>query len=57
MADILLKYLTDLPAATEANNEDLMHINQGGNDKSITISSLHFIDGKWRLSARNYHLV
>lgn len=40
MADILLKYLTDLPAATEANNEDLMHINQGGNDKSITISSL-----------------
>lgn len=40
MADIVLKYLTDLASAAPAENDDLMHINQGGNDRSITIGAL-----------------
>lgn len=40
MADIILKYLTDLPSASGAEAPDLMHINQDGNDRSITIQSL-----------------
>jgi len=40
MADILLKYLTDLPSASNADKSDLMHINQSGNDRSITIEVL-----------------
>ncbi|CBX44538.1 putative tail fiber protein [Erwinia phage phiEt88] len=40
MADIKLKYLTDLASATGASGDDLMHINQGGNDRSITVTTL-----------------
>ncbi|MCS4604756.1 hypothetical protein KW433_22195 [Enterobacter kobei] len=40
MADILLKYLTDLPSAADADSSDLMHINQAGNDRSITLEVL-----------------
>lgn len=40
MADILLKYLTDLPSASNADSTDLMHINQNGNDRSITLDAL-----------------
>ncbi|APK16059.1 MULTISPECIES: phage baseplate protein [Enterobacteriaceae] len=40
MADILLKYLTDLPSAADAEPSDLMHINQAGNDRSITLEVL-----------------
>lgn len=40
MADILLKYLTDLPSASSAASTDLMHINQSGNDRSITLDAL-----------------
>lgn len=40
MADILLKYLTDLPSASDAESTDLMHINQNGNDRSITLDTL-----------------
>lgn len=40
MADITLKYLTDLPAASSAALTDLLHVNQSGNDRSLTISVL-----------------
>lgn len=40
MADIQLKYLTDLTSATAAGSEDLIHINQSGNDRSITLTIL-----------------
>lgn len=40
MADIILKYLTDLPSASDAESTDLMHINQAGNDRSITLDIL-----------------
>jgi microcystin-dependent protein len=40
MADIELKYLTDLASATSAEMGDLLHINQSGNDRSITVQSL-----------------
>ncbi|MDW3578047.1 phage baseplate protein [Enterobacter asburiae] len=40
MADIILKYLTDLPSASNAAPTDLMHINQSGNDRSITLDAL-----------------
>lgn len=40
MADILLKYLTDLPSASDAESTDLMHINQAGSDRSITLDVL-----------------
>ncbi|EOZ9570553.1 hypothetical protein ACQYHW_001054 [Enterobacter hormaechei] len=40
MSDIILKYLTDLPSASGAEATDLMHINQSGNDRSITIDAL-----------------
>lgn len=40
MADIVLKYLTDLPSASDAESTDLMHINQNGNDRSITLDAL-----------------
>ncbi|WP_435952753.1 phage baseplate protein [Dryocola sp. BD626] len=40
MAEITLKYLTDLPSATEADVGDLLHVNQSGNDRSMTISVL-----------------
>ncbi|EON4256779.1 hypothetical protein ACLKAI_003298 [Escherichia coli] len=40
MADILLKYLTDLPSAADAESSDLMHISQAGNDRSITLDVL-----------------
>ncbi len=40
MADILLKYLTDLTSASNAAPTDLMHINQSGNDRSITLDAL-----------------
>lgn len=36
MADITLKYLTELPAASKVDNGDLLHLNQGGVDKSVT---------------------
>ncbi|HGM5832507.1 TPA: hypothetical protein ACKP36_000879 [Serratia marcescens] len=56
MADIELKYLTELLAATSVEEDDLFHVNQSGNDKSISfgvirreivntlypISSVHF---------------
>ncbi|HFK7186611.1 hypothetical protein ACCC84_10445 [Serratia odorifera] len=56
MADIELKYLTELLAATSVENDDLFHVNQSGNDKSISfgviqraivnvlypVSSVHF---------------
>ena len=40
MADISLKYLTDLTSASSASAGDLFHINQDGNDKSITLETL-----------------
>ena len=40
MADITLKYLTDLPSASDAESSNLMHINQAGNDRSITLDVL-----------------
>lgn len=40
MADILLKYLTDLPSASSVETDDLLHVNQSGNDRSMTISVL-----------------
>lgn len=40
MADILLKYLTDLPAASSVEADDLLHVNQSGNDRSMTVSVL-----------------
>ncbi|SEQ64836.1 hypothetical protein SAMN05216522_10527 [Rosenbergiella nectarea] len=40
MADITLKYLTELTAATSVDANDLIHINQGGNDRSVTASVL-----------------
>ncbi|WP_072198363.1 hypothetical protein [Klebsiella pneumoniae] len=40
MADILLKYLTELSSATSVADDDLFHINQGGNDRSIAFSVL-----------------
>ncbi|WP_324661193.1 phage baseplate protein [Enterobacter bugandensis] len=40
MADIILKYLTDLPSSSSAAPTDLMHINQSGNDRSITLEAL-----------------
>ncbi|QGH63445.1 phage baseplate protein [Serratia proteamaculans] len=36
MADIELKYLTELLAATSVADDDLLHVNQSGNDKSIS---------------------
>lgn len=38
MADIQLKYLQDLEAAGGVVASDLMHVNQGGQDRSVTIS-------------------
>ncbi|EEY5933859.1 hypothetical protein [Escherichia coli] len=38
MADISLKYLTELTSATSISDDDLFHINQEGNDKSIAAS-------------------
>ncbi|HDU5651432.1 TPA: hypothetical protein RFV74_003104 [Klebsiella aerogenes] len=38
MADIELKYLTELASATSISDDDLFHINQDGNDKSIAAS-------------------
>lgn len=38
MADIELKYLTELLAATSVADDDLFHVNQSGNDKSISFS-------------------
>lgn len=38
MADIELKYLTELASATSISDDDLFHINQEGNDKSIAAS-------------------
>lgn len=40
MADITLKYLTELAAATSVNEGDLLHINQDGNDRSLTAGVL-----------------
>jgi len=40
MADIQLKYLTDLESATSASPDDLLHINQDGNDRSVTVQIL-----------------
>ncbi|AMO81565.1 phage baseplate protein [Obesumbacterium proteus] len=40
MADITLKYLTDLSSASGADEGDLLHINQSGNDRSITVEVL-----------------
>ena len=40
MADIVLKYLTDLDSASGADAGDLLHINQDGSDKSITVDAL-----------------
>ncbi|EHM40217.1 phage baseplate protein [Hafnia alvei] len=40
MADITLKYLTDLSSASNADEGDLLHINQSGNDRSITVEVL-----------------
>ncbi|WP_241640728.1 phage baseplate protein [Rosenbergiella epipactidis] len=40
MADITLKYLTELTAATSVDASDLIHINQDGNDRSVTASVL-----------------
>lgn len=37
MADIELKYLTELPPATSMSDGDLLHLNQGGIDKSIAL--------------------
>lgn len=38
MSDVLLKYLTELSSATSVADDDLLHINQGGNDRSIAFS-------------------
>lgn len=38
MADIQLKYLQDLEAAGSVANSDLMHVNQKGQDRSVSIS-------------------
>ena len=40
MADITLKYLTELSAATSVASEDLIHISQDGNDRSLTTEVL-----------------
>lgn len=40
MADITLKYLTDLSSTPGADEGDLLHINQSGNDRSITVEVL-----------------
>lgn len=40
MADIQLKYLTDLASATTVVSGDLLHINQSGNDRSVTMAIL-----------------
>lgn len=40
MADILLKYLQDLPAAGAVAGADLMHVNQSGQDRSLTVNVL-----------------
>lgn len=40
MADITLKYLTELAAATSVLSDDLIHINQDGNDRSVTAGVL-----------------
>ena len=40
MADITLKYLTELAAATSVSSDDLIHINQDGNDRSVTAGVL-----------------
>lgn len=40
MADITLKYLTDLSSSSGADEGDLLHINQSGNDRSITVEVL-----------------
>lgn len=39
-SDLILRYLTDLPVATQIAGDDLLHLNQGGTDKAITITSL-----------------
>jgi len=40
MADITLKYLTELVAATSVKDGDLLHVNQDGNDRSLTAGVL-----------------
>lgn len=42
MADenILLRYLTDLPTASSIADGDLFHVNQGGDDKSVSMVTL-----------------
>lgn len=40
MADIELRYLTDLEAATNVASSDLLHLNKGGEDMSLTIEAL-----------------
>lgn len=42
MADenLVLRYLTDLDAATGVSAADVFHVNQGGNDMSITLANL-----------------
>lgn len=41
MADIELKYLTELLAATSVEDDDLFHVNKSGNDKSISFGVIH----------------
>lgn len=38
--DLILRYLTDLPVASQINSDDLLHLNQGGDDKAITVTLL-----------------
>lgn len=40
MADIQLRYLTDLDSATSVVASDLLHLNKGGEDMSLTIEVL-----------------
>lgn len=56
MADILLKYLTDLPSASSAEFSDLLHVNQSGNDRSLTISVLLsvMIDGIYPIGSVHF---
>ncbi|WP_241277200.1 phage baseplate protein [Enterobacter hormaechei] len=56
MADITLKYLTDLPAAASAALTDLLHVNQSGNDRSLTVSTLlkAIVDGVYPIGSAHF---
>jgi len=38
--DVILRYLTDLAGASVVNDDDLLHVNQAGADKSLSIQTL-----------------